>query len=332
MPNSKITLMSFDIGIKNMAYCLISLDTIEKRLTILGWNVLCLLEEPEIEVYCTIMDETKKKGVKTPKCCSKKAKYKKGGEYYCEKHAKVGTGGYIIPKDYYLPKSLQKMKVGDLANMANTYEIGINRDRPTKKAIIEKLVDYFAIRCYEPIIPKLAKTAGNTDLITIGRNMKKRLNGIFANTDILRNMTHVIMENQISPIATRMKSIQGMLAQYFIQQEDENQEYVIEHVSSSNKLKLFDGDSNRTNGHILENTVITNTIESMDKKKYKENKNRGVDYTRIIMNKNKVFELWQPQFEKCRKKDDLADCLLQGLWYMKSRGVLDILETGEIII
>ena len=32
----------------------------------------------------------------------------------------------------------------------------------------------------------------------------------------IESITHVFIENQISPIANRMKTIQGMLAQYFI--------------------------------------------------------------------------------------------------------------------
>jgi hypothetical protein len=46
----------------------------------------------------------------------------------------------------------------------------------------------------------------------------------------------VLIENQISPIAKRMKDVQVLLTQYFIMKSDET---VIIYVSSSNKLKLF---------------------------------------------------------------------------------------------
>ena len=51
------------------------------------------------------------------------------------------------------------------------------------------------------------------------------------------DITHVVIENQLSPIANRMKTIQGMLAQYFIM-IDENID--IQFISSSNKLKQFE--------------------------------------------------------------------------------------------
>jgi len=68
------------------------------------------------------------------------------------------------------------------------------------------------------------------DLVSIGRNMKKEFQKILSFND----PKHVIVENQISPIATRMKSIQGMLAQYFIMQSDDIN---IEFLSSAGKLK-----------------------------------------------------------------------------------------------
>ena len=80
-------------------------------------------------------------------------------------------------------------------------------------------------------------TAGETDLLSIGKNLKIELNKL----DTLDNIDVVFIENQISPIANRMKTIQGMLAQYFIMTNDN---ISIEFVSSSHKLKQFDKDKN----------------------------------------------------------------------------------------
>ncbi len=70
----------------------------------------------------------------------------------------------------------------------------------------------------EIIKPIKTKSANDTDLVCIGKNMKKLLNEIPGIEDI----THVIIENQISTIATRMKTIQGMCAQYFIMKCSQN--------------------------------------------------------------------------------------------------------------
>ena len=48
-------------------------------------------------------------------------------------------------------------------------------------------------------------------------------------------LDHIIIENQISPIANRMKTLQGMIAQYFIMRGNAH----IAFISSANKLKLF---------------------------------------------------------------------------------------------
>ena len=50
----------------------------------------------------------------------------------------------------------------------------------------------------------------------------------FALNKLIENQTptHVIIENQISPIANRMKTIQGMITQYFIMKNIYNVEYI----------------------------------------------------------------------------------------------------------
>ena len=38
-----------------------------------------------------------------------------------------------------------------------------------------------------------------------------------------------------------------------------------------------------------------------------------------LMSKNKELNIWLDEFNKSKKKDDLADCYLQGLWYIKNK-------------
>ena len=53
------------------------------------------------------------------------------------------------------------------------------------------------------------------------------------------------------------------------------------------------------------------TIEHKSKNKYRQNKNLGIAHTRQLINSHVDF------FEKHKKKDDLADCYLQALSYIK---------------
>ena len=86
-------LISYDIGIKNLAYCVIQYEN--NQLSILDWNVLNLLEKEEPKQECSQMNPGKTK--KLPACkCTKVAKYKKNGQLYCERHSKKGCP-FIVP-------------------------------------------------------------------------------------------------------------------------------------------------------------------------------------------------------------------------------------------
>jgi len=52
-------------------------------------------------------------------------------------------------------------------------------------------------------------------------------------------------------------------------------------------------------------------IEHKTKSKYRQNKNLGIVHTRELLNSHIDF------FEKNKKKDDLADCYLQAISYIK---------------
>ena len=127
------------------------------------------------------------------------------------------------------------------------------------------------------------------DIVTIGRNINTKLTTMFA--DDLDQIDTVIIENQISPIANRMKTIQGMLSQYFLMK---NATLDIEFVSSMNKLK---GDE------------LCDT--------YADRKKMGIQKCLDIIKEK--HSSWVSFFSSHKKKDDLADCFLQGAWYVKYR-------------
>jgi hypothetical protein len=180
--------------------------------------------------------------------------------------------------------------------------------------------EFYVKKTFEPILAEKAKTAGETDLITIGRNMTAQLNSVIA--PYLSTITHVIIENQISTLANRMKTIQGMLAQFFILQAPTAS---IEFVSSKNKLKAFEKTKNTQVVDLSNNVVVVvGTGE-----KYKQHKSDGITYTRQLLakypnltikkdtNNNKAIS-WHIALDQSNKKDDLADAFLQGVWYLTS--------------
>lgn len=290
-----INLISFDIGIKNMAYCIFKIHN--NSITIEDWNVINLLQDnnPVYKCNCIIPPKTKKD---SEKICNKNAKFTKNSNYFCEKHAK-SSKQFIIPNKTNTKPFLKKCKVDQLNNIACSHFLNTTSDdkKLKKDELIDLIFSFYNNRCYENII-KTKQNANNIDLINIGKKIKEFMNLI----PNINNVNKVIIENQISPIANRMKTIQGMLAQYFIMI---NNEIDIDFVSSANKLKQF----------------FDLQHENTDKKTYKENKKDGVFYSELFIKNNLFMNNWHNRLDT-KKKDDLADAFLQGIWYLKKENIL----------
>jgi hypothetical protein len=300
-------LISYDVGIKNLAYCVLEYDD-KNCLSILDWNVLSLLEQEAPDKQCSQTNPGKnKKAAPTP--CGKIAKYQKNGQCYCDKHAKKCA--FIIPTKKHTKPHLKKLKVPELEQLSKSLFLfgPENQGKPKKDEIVDKIAAFYDKQCLEPIIKKKAENAGDTDLILIGKRMKQVLNA----SPIAPTITHVIIENQISPIATRMKTLQGMLTQYYI---DHIENVDITFVSSVHKLKQF---------------VVPTKKNDEEKTSYKEHKVSGIDYCSRILQQNPGFSAWQPKLDT-KKKDDLADCFLQGLWYFKQKNIITYADDLKINI
>jgi hypothetical protein len=93
-----------------------------------------------------------------------------------------------------------------------------------------------------------------------------------------------------------------------------NSDTRIEFVSSANKLKNF-----------LDKTPLSSDDASPPKnvlrQTYSENKKNGLLHCSQILEKTPAFHAWKPALEK-KKADDLADCFLQGLWYLKKHNLV----------
>ena len=307
--------ISFDIGIKNMAYCVLSSTTnIDTPVIIHDWNVLNMIDEPACIIYpCTCIVAGKNKKIES-KTCSKASRYTKNGQYFCERHAKINKQ-YILPTKKHSSTYLKKQKVTDLIAICNSHMLLLNVDTKLQKKdkLVEILLAFYQQHCFEPIVSAKSKNANEIDLIHIGRSIKR----MFDQLPDIDSITHVLVENQISPIANRMKTIQGMLAQYFIMKNDNIH---IEFISSSHKLNQFK--------HIqgLHEDVATNgacDVAQTNKTNpnYKAHKFDGITYCQYILDNNQHLTSWKPSMNT-RKKDDLADAFLQGLWYFKQQNII----------
>ena len=305
-------LISYDIGIKNLAYCVI--EYTDNQLSILDWNVLNLLEKENLVEQCSQMNPGKTK--KLPACkCTKFAKFTKNQHFYCEKHAKKSN--FIVPTKKHTKPHLKKLKVLELQQLlkANILLNIENLEKQKKDDMIDTIFQYYEKQCLEPIIKKKAENAGDADLIQIGKRMKLLLK----ENPITETITHVMIENQISPIATRMKTLQGMVTQFYIDHIDTVD---ITFVSSVHKLKQFQGSPKKDKDV---------TEEEKEKTTYKDHKVSGITYCSQILDKNPGFSSWSSKMDT-KKKDDLADCFLQGLWYFKQKNIISYADDLKINI
>lgn len=307
------TVVSFDIGIKNLAYCIFSIS--QEGISVAGWGIVNLaLQDVVVKPQCNC---AKAKG---GDLCIKTATYKYGEDQrFCLTHAK--SSGKLLPTKELSAAAHKKLKVDELATLCTKYGIGIvSTDK--KPDVLAKVVAHFAARTLEPIVVAKSKNANQIHLVEIGKRIKAQFDAVFANCE----PTHVILENQISPIAGRMNTIQGMVAQYFIMR-DANDRLAIDFISSSGKLKGF---SDKVQS--ADKAQPTTAVKAQDTNTYKDHKRDGIAFCHQFMAANGGLATFRHIIEAAPKKDDLADCFLQGIYYLKRENIIITSENLEINI
>ena len=263
-------IISIDVGIRHLSFCKMSVDS-EKQVNIHKWDVIDLSREEKHPTCCQQMKN---------KVCGKKATWTHcGNKYYCGTHA---NNCHIekAPNNYKKVRDKKKLSKKDYAELGEKYIISPTSFFQTQNEVL----DYIYQNTLTPL--KKRNSASDCNLIDVGIIMSQKLPSIME----LDNVDKILIENQIGPLAIRMKCVQGMLTQFFIEKGIKD----ITFVSSSNKLKYFE----------------------VPKKNYKERKMSGIMVTQKYITENAILNIWLTHFNKHKKKDDLADSFLQGLWYI----------------
>jgi hypothetical protein len=276
-------LLSFDVGIKNLAYCLLSISESEDInensskhfIEIVKWNIIDLscddVEEAKTE-------ETLEKILKQCSKCKKSATYCTHSNTmlpenvikFCKKHA----------EEAQLPMHPKLLKSNSKSGQA-PYIVPLSK----KKVSCNKI-----------------------NIVNLGKNIKCHLDVIFA--EHMDKIDAILIENQIGNLAGRMNVLQGMISQYFIMRNITN----IEFISATNKLKLFKTVINKKSNACGEGGNLDNVLES-EKKLYKMRKDAGKMVCRSLLSFYPKLNDWIAIYDKHKKKDDLADCFLQGYYY-----------------
>lgn len=357
MKNTK-NIISFDVGMKNLAYCIFQLCETTHSVKILKWDVINLctpivrkcntLGCTQYAKYCKTFHitsddddddgveddqeednkqdicETGEKGEKDKINENDDPEYET--EYFCNKHAKLSK--YKIPTPELNIKKIRKMKLVDIKELIVKYNFSCSNlpslvlDEKGEKHINQivnikliktkpnsntkdDLINVIKQELHNNYLQHIENVkAMDVDLITIGKNMMQELDNVLGMGGLEMSDTKIdidaaIIENQISTIASRMKTLQGMIAQYFIMKHTPH----IEFISASNKLKMF-----------------------MTKKKttYTERKAESVEITAELLETKEEFEDYKGYLNKNKKKDDLADCFLQGIYYLTIKNMIKV--------
>jgi hypothetical protein len=253
-------------------------------------------------------------GHETQSCitCKKKATLQtmSGDRHYCAIHAKKDPHFKTIDnkfKEFAVVHSLDKIPVKRLNEFIEHNSIIIPGGKKLLKSelleIVKKFIaDWRLVKCGSG---EKKKKATDFDLVKLGIALRDKLDSTFS-PEIRSTIGKIVIENQIGPLAIRMKSLQGMITQYFIMKGIED----ISYISATNKLKMFEGSE-----IMYEADSDEEVLNTGNKKKYKERKDKSVEIVAKLVDKTPK---WKDVFKNHAKKDDLADSFLQALWYVST--------------
>ena len=233
-------ILSFDVGIKNLAYCLLEYEPQKKTKLIKKWDIVNL-------------------------------------SYYDTSD----------PEMNYLLGNYKTMKIGQLKEAMSKYQLPTDQKKPE---LIQTLEKYLIKKGFL----KKKMSIQDTGLVMVSK---------LDQLPFLQEAELVLIENQPSLKNPIMKSVQMLLYSYFLIRGMVDLQKVtdIKLISASNKLKKC------------------NTIEKFKdrSKSYKDRKKLAVDYCYYLLEELEPIEQ-QDYFSGNCKKDDLADCYLQAMYYLDS--------------
>lgn len=301
--------LSWDIGIKNLAYCLIKKNTEKKfGFEILKWGIINLIGE---EKKCC-------EKTKFNKQCTSKASYFNNTKYYCKKH-----------KNAFVKKECEVITLTlDKKNNTSTciYEITSKTEthKCDKKAncYIDDITKTYCTSHVKIIKSRIDKsndlqkiTKKNANKTSLDKLSLKLFEELDKHKEFLC-AEEILIENQPSLTNPTMKSIMMLLYSYFImnglsnRKNIESKLKIIKLIAPSNKIKV-------SGNAVKKIETMKNEENTKQRQVYIMTKSFGVKFTLELIkddinNTNLVNSF--------KKKDDMCDAFLQGFHYIFCKG------------
>ena len=297
-------ILSFDVGIKNLAFCLMTKNN--DLITIKDWNIINLVEDRDLCCY----------ELRTKNKCGKIARYtsnrvnkineetNKEQLTLCKAHSIkfIPTIDKLEEDNTFICNHLKcKNPATVVIFNNNSWSFCDKHEKDTKKILSQfKPKKLLGQNCSQQPIQELS-----TKLFTKLDSKKDFL-----------DVDEVLIENQPSLKNPNMKTIATLLYSYFVfrgiidNKLTNSKIQNVKFISPSNKLKVMKS--------VTDEKIGT----AKDKREeYEITKGLGLIYCQTLINDNEKKFL-----ENHVKKDDLCDCYLQGFRYLFISGIPKIYE------
>ena len=296
--------LGWDVGIKNLAYCL--LDKKETKIEIIDWGIINLLVHKSPPIYCNCLKVNSD-------VCGRKASY-----YSFPTEIKDSVS---LENKHYCNIHLRKEKKewAKLSNEERTMKESQIKEWSDKWVCCKEGCSKIATRyCVKNNLYYCTKHSKETDtikdainqssavrmpMLTLGKILYDKLDKL----PQLLQAKWICIENQPVLKNPTMKSIQMMLYSYFVMKQHEKKIELHDMIlmSAKNKLKVYKDKYGELPKKIL----------SM-RDKYRRNKMMAIEHTRLFVD-NEHNEEWQEFYNEHDKKDDLADAYLMTRYFIE---------------
>tara|TARA_A100001015_G_scaffold253246_1_gene293315 strand:+ start:289 stop:1176 length:888 start_codon:yes stop_codon:yes gene_type:complete len=292
--------LGWDVGIKNLAFCL--LDYKDKKIELIDWGIINLLVHKSPPIYCNCL---KKNG----ETCGRRASFycipkdNKENEHYCNIHLKT-----------YKKEWLKSLSEKDRLEKESQIKTWSDKWVCCKDGC-SKIATRYCIKNHLYYCTKHSKetdtikdainqsSAIRMPMLTLGKILYNKLD---KHPQLLK-AKWICIENQPVLKNPTMKSIQMMLYSYFVMKQYEGKLELHDMIlmSAKNKLKVYKDKYGELPKKIL----------SM-RDKYRRNKMMAIEHTRLFI-ENEHDEEWQEFYNEHDKKDDLADAYLMTRYFIE---------------
>lgn len=315
--NSSKSFLSWDIGIKNLAYCIVKINNNKTYgFEITKWGIIDLCDEKE----CTEKTKFNKK-------CTAIASFYHGDNFYCKKH-----------KNNYVKETCEIITI---KNSQSTCIYVDNKKNVCKKKAT-RYIDNIE-NCYCGVHSKTVKNKNDRErnLKTIVNNANKipletlalKLYEELDKHPEFLEVDEILIENQPSLTNPTMKSMMMLLYSYLMlygkssHKKNNSRIENIKLISPSNKIKVSDSAVKK----------IKNKKNRVEESKENNLNEDNENNKNIINNKKKVYDITKSLGIKLckelikddidntallnnfKKKDDLCDAFLQAFHYIFCR-------------